>query len=335
MRTLFIGGTRRGYESLRALVNSGADVCGVISLRQHAHEAERYEAAIERLCMEYDVPCVETTAMKDRDYAALLREWAPDIGLCVGCRILIPASIYTIPPRGMLAVHDSLLPKYRGFAPLNWALLNGESETGITLFHLSEGTDNGDIVAQYPIPIGPSETAPELNRRICQLTVAAVLRAWSLPEMPRHPQDETGATYTCSRSPDDGEIDWSQPTARIYDQIRALEHPYPGAYTWLGLDRLYVWRAEVVEDAPPYAGRTPGRVVARNSDSVDVLTADGILRLREVGLAPGERVPASVVLKSVRQTLGLRTADLVAAIADLREQITALQGKHYAHDERC
>jgi methionyl-tRNA formyltransferase len=146
MRVAFIGSTKRGYETLKALLENGADVVGVVSLAQHAHESERFEDAFADLTTQYDVPRIDTKWMKDRDYAALLAdEWQVDVAFIVGCRVLIPREVYESPRLGSLAVHDSLLPEYRGFAPLNWAILNGEDHTGVTLFYLSEAMDDGDL----------------------------------------------------------------------------------------------------------------------------------------------------------------------------------------------
>src|SRR4051794_20542880 len=178
MRTLFIGGTRRGYQTLSALLEAGANITGILSLRQDDHETDRFEEPIRRLAAERNIPCYESKWLKDRDYGAILRdEIKPDIAYVVGCRILIPPDLYEIPSRGTLAVHDSMLPEYRGFAPLNWSILNGEDHTGVTLFYLSELMDGGDIVCQKSVPIGADDTAAEVYERVCQATIDVVLEA--------------------------------------------------------------------------------------------------------------------------------------------------------------
>jgi methionyl-tRNA formyltransferase len=323
MRTLFIGGTRRGYQTLAALLDAGANITGIISLRQDEHEADRFEEPIRALAGEHGIPCYETKWLKDRDYAAILRdEIKPDIAYVVGCRILIPPDVYEIPSRGTLAVHDSLLPEYRGFAPLNWSILNGEDHTGVTLFHVSEVMDGGDIVCQKSVPIGPDDTAAEVYERVCQATVDVVLEAHPLlaaGTAPRIPQDYAQGSFTCSRSPAEGEIDWSKSTRAIYDQIRALTRPYPGAYTFLGTKKVIIWAARPMDNAPRYVGRIPGRVVGRNAGEVHVLTGDGILRLLEVQVEGEASAAAPTVFTSVRATLGLRAADLLERIKKLEE----------------
>ena len=323
MRTLFIGGTRRGYQTLSALVNAGADITGILSLRQDEHETERFEEPIRRLAFDRGIPCHESKWLKDRDYAAIVRnEMHPEIAFVVGCRILIPPELYQVPERGSLAVHDSLLPEYRGFAPLNWAILNGEEHTGVTLFYLSELMDGGDIVCQKQVPIGPDDTAADVYDRVCQATTDVVLEAYPLLTAgiaPRIGQDYSKGSFTCSRSPAEGEIDWSQPTRSVYNQIRAITRPYPGAYTFLGTTKITIWAAKPLANPPRYAGRIPGRVVGRTGPEVQVLTGDGILRLLEVQVAGEQSTDAAKVFTSVRATLGLRAADLLERIKQLEE----------------
>ncbi len=317
----------RGYRSLKALIDAGFEIAGVISLQQDEHEANRYEGPIQQLAAERGIPHHLTKWMKDRDYAQWIRdELRPDIGFIIGCRILIPASIYTIPPMGTLAVHDSFLPEYRGFAPLNWAILNGEDSGGVTLFYLDEKMDGGDIVMQKRVPITPTEDAPAVYEKICDATLDVLLEAAAAltgGTAPRIPQNYSAGSFTCSRTPLDGEIDWSRTTREIYNKVRALAWPYPGAFTFYNNRKLFVWKAVPVTPAPCYAGRIPGRVIgfSKESGTVDVLTGDGVLRIGEVQLAAGEKSPAAEVIKSIRTTLGLHAADLLAQIEALEQAL--------------
>ncbi len=329
MKVLFIGGTKRGYLTLRALVESGAQVSGIVSLQQDEHEVERYEQPIQTLAMSHGIPHYQTKTLKDRDYAALISEQIrPDVAFVVGCRILLPKSIYAIPRLGTLAVHDSLLPDYRGFAPLNWAVINGETQTGVTLFYLDERMDGGDIGGQKTVQIGAAETAAEVYERICASTVDLVLEAHgelSAGRITRLPQDYDAGSFTCSRTPDDGVIDWNGLTHDIYNRVRALTYPYPGAFTFYRGERLIVWAAQP-GDNTKYVGRIPGRVieVSRTQGHVDVLTGDGILRLLEVELDGEGRQAAAEVIKSVKASLGFSQLQMLARIDALEQQIQAL-----------
>jgi methionyl-tRNA formyltransferase len=323
MKTLFIGSTKRGLQTLTAIIEAGHTVCGVISLLQDPHEVDHYEEPIRYLAERHNIPIFETRWMKEQDYVSLVRdELKPDIALVVGCRLIIPEAIYTLPPLGTLAVHDSLLPEYRGFAPLNWAIINGETEGGVTLFYLNPLMDGGDIVGQKQIPIGPHDTGPEIYKKVCRDTVDLVIEYWPrLAEgtAPRLKQDYNSGSFTCSRTPTDGMIDWSSSTGQIYNLIRALTYPYPGAFTFFRGERVVIRKALLLEAAPLYRGRIPGRVVRveKVDGFVDVLTSDGMLRIHEVE-CQGKLLPAAEVITSVKERLGID-------IFQLQEQVRELQ----------
>jgi methionyl-tRNA formyltransferase len=222
-------------------------------------------------------------------------------------------------------VHYAPLPEYRGRANVNWAVINDEPETAITIHIMAPGLDAGNILYQQRIPIGADDTVRELyirlneaQREVLGETVARYISGYA-----GEPQDETAATYGCTRVPDDGEINWSDSTRRIYALIRALAPPYPGAHTYLGARRVTILRAAPLANAPRYVGRIPGRVVGRSSKNghVDVLTGDGVLRIHEVMTADSIAAPAAVFIESTRQTLGLRTADLLARIEALESRL--------------
>lgn len=332
MRTLFIGSTKRGYQTLASLLGHGAEIVGVISLRQDEHETERYEEPIRRLAGRHDLPLYETRWMKDKPYAEIIsREIRPDLIVVVGCRILLPRDVYEIPPRGTVAVHDSLLPEYRGFAPLNWAIINGDDHTGVTLFYLNESMDGGDIVAQARVPIGPGDTAPQVYDRVCQATIDLVIATY--PRLadgtaPRRPQFEHEGSIACRRTPDDGLIDWNRPTRDIANLIRGLTSPYPGAFTFYEGRRVTVWQARVVDPAPRYVGRIAGAVagVSKADGYVDVLTSDGVLRLFEVEREGESRAAAASVMTSIRAKLGIDAIDLLKRMQIREALATATTG---------
>jgi methionyl-tRNA formyltransferase len=239
--------------------------------------------------------------------------------------VLLPEEFYSAFPKGCWAVHDSLLPEYRGFAPLNWAILNDEGETGVTVFQVSEKMDGGDILLQRRIPIGADETAPQLYGRVCESTNEVVLEAYKLLSQGRgspRAQEYRAGSFTASRTPADGLIDWAQTTSQIYNLIRALTFPYPGAFTFLQGRRLFVLSAKPKPEAPRYAGRIPGRVVQIHPGvGVDVLTGDGVLRIIEVSTDGASRLNAASLIRSVRVRLGLDIADLATRLARLEEQV--------------
>jgi methionyl-tRNA formyltransferase len=333
IRNLFIGGTKRGYLTLKALIAGGANIVGVISLLQDEHEIERYERHMKDIAEEYKIPLYETKSLKDRDYAGIIsQELKPDIAFVVGCRVMIPKEIYRIPPLGMLAVHDSLLPQYRGFAPLNWSIINGETKTGVTLFHLSDLMDGGDIVAQKSVDIGNDESAPAIYERICDATIEVILESYPGLEKgitPLIKQDYSTGSFTCSRIPSDGMIDWRDLTEVIFNKVRAITYPYPGAFTYYKGKVLKIWSAKQIHNPPVYKGRIPGRVIgfSKKEGYVDVLTGDGILRVFEVGYDGGEPGSASEIIKSVRVSLGIHIKDVMERIDSLEKMVIDLQKK--------
>jgi methionyl-tRNA formyltransferase len=227
-------------------------------------------------------------------------------------------------------VHYAPLPEYRGRANVNWAIINGEPETAITVHVMAPGLDAGNILCQQRIPIGPDDTVGDLyaklnevQREVLGETVARYISGYE-----GEPQDETAATYGCTRVPGDGEINWASSTRQIYALIRALAPPYPGAHTYLDARRITVLRAAPVTNAPRYVGRIPGRVVARSrrDGHVDVLTGDGVLRIHEMAADDSAAGPASAFIGSTKQTLGLRTADLLARIELLESRLALADG---------
>lgn len=237
-------------------------------------------------------------------------------------RILAPQVLTHCP---FINVHYAPLPRYRGRATVNWAIINGEPETAMTIHCLEPELDAGGILAQVSVPIGPRATVAglyeELNEHQRLALPAAVDRR--LQGDRGLPQDESLSTYCCSRVPADGEIDWSDSVDSVDRLIRSLGGPFPPAFTYLGLSRINVLRAFPALDAHHFEGRVPGRVVRvdRRSGFVDVLTGDGVLRIEAVSSDGGEEVPPAVLVRSVRDTLGLSTTSLLARLEALENRI--------------
>lgn len=259
---------------------------------------------------------------------AAVQQLRPDAVAVSSFHRILPDDIVGICP--FVNVHYAPLPRLRGRATVNWAILNGEDRAWISVHRLVPDLDSGGLLLHESVPIGPQDTVTQVYEALNDLQrrglPGAVLAA--LAGDPGRAQDPCGATYGCSRLPEDGQIDWTAPTESADRLVRALAPPFPGAFTWLGLRRIFV--DEAVADPPDAAvweGRVPGRVVAvgRAAGTVDVLTGDGVLRL--VRLRPEDSqasVPATQVVASVRATFGLRTSDLVAEVRRLRTEVCRL-----------
>jgi methionyl-tRNA formyltransferase len=265
------------------------------------------------------------TGLAGVEYA--IDETSPDCVVVSSYDRILPARV--LARSRFVNVHYAPLPQYRGRANVNWAIINGERETAISVHVMAPGLDAGNVLHQQRVPIGPDDTVGDLYERLneVQRQVLGDVMARHLDGYEGAPQDESGATYGCTRVPDDGQIDWAAPTEQIYALVRALAPPYPGAHTYLEGRRLEVVRAAPLLEAPHYVGRVPGRVVGRSlrTGHVDVQTAEGVLRLHE--LADGGVVgPAAGFVESTRQTLGLRTVDLLARIELLEGRLHELAG---------
>ena len=208
---------------------------------------------------------------------------------------------------GLVVFHASLLPKYRGFAPVNWPLINGERETGVTMFYAAEEMDAGDIIEQRPRAITDEDDAGTLDAWLNE-TVESMLEE-NLPRLadgtaPRIAQDHSQATYAIWRSPADGHIDWSRPTREVFNLVRGLTSPYPGAFSTLDGRKLVVWSAEMEREPRTYVGRIPGKVEhIIQGEGVNVLTGDGTLRIKRVQLEGEEPRRADEVIRRLKTRL--------------------------------
>jgi methionyl-tRNA formyltransferase len=234
----------------------------------------------------------------------------PDLLLAVSWRYLVPRSVFSRARLGAYVFHDSLLPKYRGFAPTVWAMINGECETGVTLLEMADEVDAGQILAQRKVPIGGNDSIDTVMRRVTE-TYLTVLEE-SLPLLlngsaPRFSQ-QGAATYGCKRCESDNLIDWRWPTDRIYNLIRATTRPYSGAYSYFHGKKIRIWNARRLRSAPAYAGRVPGRVVQPKyredeAEGSVILTGDGALLVTDVQLQGEAPARATAVLKKLSDTL--------------------------------
>jgi methionyl-tRNA formyltransferase len=261
---------------------------------------------------------------------SLIIELKPDCVVVSSYNQILPQSIIKLST--FINVHYSPLPQYRGRANVNWAIINGESQAAISIHLISPGLDEGNILYQQLIPIDLDDTIATLYKKLNEIqkynlgiTVIKALQGdWGIA------QNHEQATYGCTRLPEDGEINWSDTTKKISGLVRALVTPFPGAFTYFKGEKLIVWQAKIVNNAPQYIGRIPGRIINRSprEGHVDVLTGDGILRLIEVQLIGQEKTQAAKVIKSVKSTLGMQISDLLNRIQSLEKQIFHLQQKN-------
>lgn len=268
-----------GYRCLKALIEAKETVAGVFTHPDTPGEALWFPS-VAALAEEHHIPVVATESPKEPEVLETLLTLKPDLLFSFYYRKMIPSQILEIPRLGSFNMHGSLLPHYRGRAPINWALVHGETETGATLHHMVKSADAGAIVDQEAVPIGPLDTAFDLTRQVSNAAVRVLLR--QLPALkegraPAHPQNDTQATYFGGRSAKDSQIDWRQTSWQIHNLIRAVPYPYfPPAFTYRHGEKL-----EVRANRLPEAGvrlRTmaqPGQIVAIDQSWVRIACGDG------------------------------------------------------------
>lgn len=242
------------------------------------------------------LPGRPTTAM----YLDVLSRWRAALVLVLGWYYLVPRAVRETAPLGCLGIHASLLPKYRGGAPISWALINGETRTGVTLFHLADDVDAGDIVAQRPVSIGPFDTCADLIAATTKESIEMLRETLPLIASgvaPRRPQDHALATVVPQRAAADGLIDWSRGVGAVHNFVRAQTRPYPGAFTWVNDTRITIWSAA---PASRHSGSRPGTVrVAPDEPVVLVACGDGELRVDEIGLSDGRTLRGRALVETM------------------------------------
>jgi UDP-4-amino-4-deoxy-L-arabinose formyltransferase/UDP-glucuronic acid dehydrogenase (UDP-4-keto-hexauronic acid decarboxylating) len=283
-----------GARALRALCDRGERVAAVVTHADDPAEGDWFESVAE-VARSAAIPVLAPPSPNGPEVAAALAPLGADLFLSVWYRRLLGPHLLRLPRVAALNLHGSLLPAYRGRAPVNWVLVNGERVTGVTLHHMTPEADAGDIVAQAPIEIEPEDTALTLYRRMVEVGVD-LLGEW-YPRVlagtaPRIPQDPGQATLWPRRRPEHGRIEWSWPARRIADMIRAVTHPYPGAFAGDGAARLYLWAGTA--GALDTAGARPGTILQVGpGEALVVAAGQGRLALRRVQEAGRPEEPAA------------------------------------------
>lgn len=291
-----------GYRCLELLLARRETVRAVFT---HADDVtERiWFRSVAGLAASHGIPVHTPASVADPAVIDQVRALGPALIFSFYYRHMIPTGILKLPRLGAFNMHGSLLPRYRGRVPVNWAIINGETETGATLHHMVPRADAGDIVDQQRVPIGPLDTARDVFGKVTGAAVEVLARnieALKVGNARRTPQDERLATTFGGRRPEDGRIDWTQPATRIFDVVRALTEPYPGAFTTVGGRPLFVWWAQV----RPWSGiaARPGEVVAVKP--LVVATGDGGLEIQRSQWASAQEAlsPPSLMVADILGT---------------------------------
>jgi methionyl-tRNA formyltransferase len=277
MRIAFFGYQGWGHLSLDALLDAEKDIVGVFT--HSDSKTDTWYPSVGTLAQDRGLPTFVSQNSIGCEEQALL-ELKPDLILSVGYRQIIPEKSLRIPKEGGINLHGSLLPKYRGGAVLNWAIINGDDKIGVTAHIMEKKFDSGDIVGQLEVPIHSEEDVFDVYKKTLPLYSELSLKAVNDIEngtLERISQDESKATYTKQRGPEDGLIDWNNSSEDLYNWIRALAFPYPGAFTFSNDEKIIIWKSSVHKDYEGSQDIQPGTVLGAFGDGFAVKTGDGAL----------------------------------------------------------
>ena len=284
MRSVVFAYHDMGLAGLRALRRAGIEIACIFSHEDDPDE-NCWFGSVKEWAIDQAIPLYCPEKVNQPEWIARIAAFRPEVIFSFYYRHMLTDEILVIPPHGAYNLHGSLLPAYRGRCPVNWVLVQGERQTGVTLHHMVTKADAGDIVGQNVVPIERTDTAVILYKKLCDS--AGVLLDELLPQMkagtaPRLPQDIGKGSYFGGRRPEDGRIDWRWPAERIYNMIRAVTAPYPGAFCLLpDGEKLILWWATPEEEGASLRGTSPGSVEV-GSNRVLVRTGQGRLHLADV-----------------------------------------------------
>ena len=279
-----------GYCCIEELLRQGAEIA-LIFTHEDSPTEEIWFSSVRELAEKNGIPHL-TTDISLPENVERVRAIAPDFLFSFYYRNMIRPEVLEIPKLGALNLHGSFLPKYRGRVPVNWAVINGETETGATLHYMVEKPDAGDIVDQEKVPILFEDTAHDVFGRVTAGAAAVIARAW--PQLRdgtarRTPMNLAAGSYFGGRKPADGRIDWTGSAVQIYNLIRGVTHPYPGAFAILDERQVIIWSARPLEGTGE-----PGRILSHNP--LVVGTGDGLLEIRSLQLeGDGERPAGGLI----------------------------------------
>ncbi len=307
MRIVFMGTPDFAVPSLQALIDAGHDVCAVYTQPDKPQGRKQILTAppVKTLALEHDIPVFQPNTLKNEDEQARLRELAPEVIIVVAYGKLLPKAVLDIPPHGCINVHGSLLPRWRGAAPIQWAVIAGDEMAGVTTMQMAEGLDTGDMLLTYETKVGEKETAGELFDRLAQSGAELLTQTLvKLDEITPRPQDDAQSCYAHMLDKQMAVIDWSKSAHEIDCLIRGL-NPWPIALTALSGERLKVFAAEKAN-----GNGEPGTVLeADPKKGLTVACGEGALKLTEIQLVGGKRMKATDFLRGHAIEVGTKLGD--------------------------
>jgi len=306
-RIIFMGTPDFAVPSLKALLAHGEQVVAVVCQpdKPKGRGRKLSPPPVKEVAMAAGIPVLQPTKIRTEEFLAEIRSFKADLIVVTAYGRILPGSLLNLPPLGTINVHGSLLPKYRGAAPIQWAVLNGEKETGITIMQMDEGMDTGDILLPGALPITAEDTAGSLAAKMADLGGSLLIEALErlkAGKLPSTKQDEALATLAPPLNKQQSEIDWSKTATEISCQIRGLD-PWPMAHTTLDGKWLRLFKPEIIPDV---TGEVAGTLRRADKNGLVIATGENSLRIREVQLEGGKRMSVDAFLRGRPLAKGLR-----------------------------
>lgn len=282
-----------GYHCIEELLRQGADI-RLVFTHEDTPTEQIWFSSVRELAEKRGIPYLTSDINLPKNIE-LLRQLRPEFLLSFYYRNMIRPEVLDLAVKGALNLHGSYLPRYRGRVPVNWAVINGETETGATLHYMVEKPDAGDIVDREKVPIAFTDTALDVFTKVTEAAVTVIKRSW--PKLldgtaPRMPMNLAEGNYCGGRKPDDGRIDWSKSAVQIYNLIRGVTHPYPGAFTFLNGRKVLIWSAWPVEGSGE-----PGEIASVTPLLVG--TGKGLLEIRSLQVEGEEEIAADSFVSAI------------------------------------
>lgn len=301
MRIVFMGTPDFSVPALEALLEAGHEIAAVVTQpdKPKGRGGRVQMTPVKLKALEKNIPVYQPVKVKTPEFTQLLRELAPEVIVVIAFGQILSKEILDIPPFGCVNIHASLLPKYRGAAPIQWAVIDGEKESGVTTMQMDVGLDTGDMLEKAVVPIAEDETGGSLHDKLSRagaaliLTTLEGLKAGTVTPVP---QTEEGTCYARMLDKALGDIDWTMPASAIERLIRGL-NPWPSAYTSWNGKTIKLWQAVVAEGEPSWKGALPGQVVRSDRHSLVVAAGEGFLSIRELQIEGKKRMDVEAFLR--------------------------------------
>ena len=299
MRVIFMGTPDFSVGTLEALIAAGHEVCLAVTQpdKPKGRGGKMQYTPVKEKALFYNIPVYQPKRVRDPECVEELRKYNADVMVVVAFGQILPKEILEMTPYGCINVHASLLPKYRGAAPIQWAIIEGEEVTGVTTMQMDEGLDTGDMILKTEVPVAADETGESLHDKLAAAGAALcveTLKALEDGTAVREKQGESPTAYAKMLTKELGDIDWAEPAVKIERLVRGL-NSWPSAYTHWNGKVMKIWRAAA--EAAEAADAQPGTVVSVEKESFAVQTGDGILRVLEVQMPGKKRMDAGAFLR--------------------------------------